>query len=209
MSPRRCASVTSKAGPVTAGMIEADPAITIINKDLVLATLTEDVPFEMTLRRSARAAATSPPPRTSSATSEEQEIGLIAVDSIYSPGHPRPLRDRGHPRRPEDQLRPPDPGDLDQRHDHARDGAGRGRQDPPQAPQPVRAVLRAGLRDRQRRRPAATCETAPADARSRAAAEAEHDRSRSWICRSGPTTAWSRPRSRPSATWSRRPRPTC
>src|SRR3954468_20627615 len=30
--------VAKKAGPVTAGMIEADPAITIINKDLVLAT---------------------------------------------------------------------------------------------------------------------------------------------------------------------------
>ena len=36
-----------KAGPITAAMIEADPAITVINKDLVLATLTEDVPFEM------------------------------------------------------------------------------------------------------------------------------------------------------------------
>ena len=32
-----------KAGAVTAGMIEADPSITIVNKDLVIATLTEDV----------------------------------------------------------------------------------------------------------------------------------------------------------------------
>src|SRR5215216_2234714 len=38
-----------KAGPITAGMIEADPAITVVNKDLVIATLTEDVSFEMTL----------------------------------------------------------------------------------------------------------------------------------------------------------------
>jgi DNA-directed RNA polymerase subunit alpha len=30
-------------------MIEADPSVTIINKDHVIATLTEDVPFEMTL----------------------------------------------------------------------------------------------------------------------------------------------------------------
>src|SRR3954451_24674184 len=29
-----------KAGPVTAGMIEADAAITVVNKDLVIATLT-------------------------------------------------------------------------------------------------------------------------------------------------------------------------
>src|SRR5205085_11937088 len=31
-----------KSGTVTAGQIEADPSITIINKDLVIATLTED-----------------------------------------------------------------------------------------------------------------------------------------------------------------------
>src|SRR5437773_5642997 len=40
---------TKKAGAVTAGMIEADPAITMVNKDLVIATLTDDVMFDMTL----------------------------------------------------------------------------------------------------------------------------------------------------------------
>src|SRR6187455_3343860 len=35
-----------KAGTVTAAQIESDPSITIINKDLVIATLTEDVTFE-------------------------------------------------------------------------------------------------------------------------------------------------------------------
>src|SRR5579862_1752746 len=30
---------SSSAGPITAGMIEADPSITIVNKDLVIATL--------------------------------------------------------------------------------------------------------------------------------------------------------------------------
>src|SRR5687768_2724312 len=38
-----------KAGAVTAGMIATDPAVTIVNKDHVIATLTEDVPFDMTL----------------------------------------------------------------------------------------------------------------------------------------------------------------
>src|SRR5580698_2673209 len=38
-----------KAGAITAEMIEADPAITVVNKDMVIATLTEDVHFEMTL----------------------------------------------------------------------------------------------------------------------------------------------------------------
>ena len=72
-----------KSGQVTAGMIEADPAITIINKDLVLATLTEDVHFEMTLTVSkGRGYVTA---ADNIGDTEEQEIGLIAVDSIYSP----------------------------------------------------------------------------------------------------------------------------
>src|SRR5437763_10760859 len=72
-----------KAGAITASMIEADPAITIVNKDLVIATLTEDVPFEMTLTVSkGRGYVTASENLTDI---EEQEIGLIAVDSIYSP----------------------------------------------------------------------------------------------------------------------------
>jgi DNA-directed RNA polymerase subunit alpha len=74
---------TSKAGPITAGMIDADPGITIINKDLVLATLTEDVPFEMTLKVSkGRGYVTA---ADNIGDGEEQELGLIAVDSIFSP----------------------------------------------------------------------------------------------------------------------------
>src|SRR5438094_65796 len=72
-----------KAGAITASMIEADPAITIVNKDLVIATLTEDVNFEMTLTVSkGRGYITAAENITDT---EEQEIGLIAVDSIYSP----------------------------------------------------------------------------------------------------------------------------
>src|SRR5438876_3235253 len=72
-----------KAGPVTASTIEADPAITIVNKDLVIATLTEDENFEMTLTESkGRGYITAAENITDT---EEQEIGLIAVDSIYSP----------------------------------------------------------------------------------------------------------------------------
>jgi len=72
-----------KAGAVTAGMIEADPAITIVNKDLVIATLTEDISFEMTLSvNKGRGYITAAENITDT---EEQEIGLIAVDSLYSP----------------------------------------------------------------------------------------------------------------------------
>jgi len=72
-----------KAGPVTAGMIEADPSITIVNKDLVLATLTEDVSFEMTMTvGKGRGYVTA---SEHIRDEEEQEIGVIPVDSIYSP----------------------------------------------------------------------------------------------------------------------------
>jgi DNA-directed RNA polymerase subunit alpha len=72
-----------KAGPITAGMIQADPSITIVNKDLVIATLTEDLPFEMTLSvNKGRGYVTAAENITDS---EEQEVGLISVDSLYSP----------------------------------------------------------------------------------------------------------------------------
>jgi DNA-directed RNA polymerase subunit alpha len=74
---------TNKAGQVTAGMIETDANVNIINKDLVLATLTEDVPFELTLTVSkGRGYVTA---AENIADEDEQEIGTIAVDSIYSP----------------------------------------------------------------------------------------------------------------------------
>jgi DNA-directed RNA polymerase subunit alpha len=73
----------NKAGQITAGMITADPSITIINKDLVIATLTDDVKFDLTLTVSkGRGYVTA---SDNIGDGEEQEIGLIAVDSIYSP----------------------------------------------------------------------------------------------------------------------------
>src|SRR5436190_8368939 len=82
--PKEMKVHAKKAGPVTAGMIEADPSITVINKDLVLATLTEDVNFEMTLTvGKGRGYVTAS--ENIEQDGDEQEIGLIAVDSIYSP----------------------------------------------------------------------------------------------------------------------------
>jgi DNA-directed RNA polymerase subunit alpha len=81
--PRTMSVRTTKAGAVTAGMIETHPSITIINPDFVLATLTEDVEFEMTLNvakgRGYRAAAENMP------RGDEQVHGVIYVDSIFSP----------------------------------------------------------------------------------------------------------------------------
>jgi DNA-directed RNA polymerase subunit alpha len=81
--PKELRLHTKKAGVVTAGMIESDPSITIINKDHVIATLTEDVNFDMTLSiDKSRGYVTA---ADNIGDSEEQEIGLIAVDSLYSP----------------------------------------------------------------------------------------------------------------------------
>ncbi len=81
--PREMRVVAKKAGPVTAGMIEADPAITIVNKDLVLATLTEDVTFDLTLIvAKGRGYVTA---SENTGDREDQEIGTIAVDSLFSP----------------------------------------------------------------------------------------------------------------------------
>jgi DNA-directed RNA polymerase subunit alpha len=81
--PRQMRIAVKKAGPVTAGMIEADPSITVVNKDLVLATLTEDVSFDMTLTvGKGRGYVTA---AEHLRDEEEQEVGIIAVDSIYSP----------------------------------------------------------------------------------------------------------------------------
>jgi DNA-directed RNA polymerase subunit alpha len=70
-------------GEVTADLIEADPSITIINKDLVIATLTEDVNFEMELHVGNGRGYVSAAEQYQG--EEEQEVGLIPTDAIYSP----------------------------------------------------------------------------------------------------------------------------
>src|SRR5690349_4797378 len=81
--PRDMKLSVKKAGPVTAGMIETDPSVQVVDKDLVIATLTEDVSFEMTLKvakgRGYKTAAEN------IGDQDEVEVGQIAVDSIFSP----------------------------------------------------------------------------------------------------------------------------
>jgi DNA-directed RNA polymerase subunit alpha len=81
--PKEMKLAANKAGAITAGMITGDPAVTVINKDLTIATLTENVPFEMTLTvAKGRGYVTA---GENIEDIDEQELGLIAVDSIYSP----------------------------------------------------------------------------------------------------------------------------
>ncbi|MEO1130557.1 MAG: DNA-directed RNA polymerase subunit alpha [Planctomycetota bacterium] len=81
--PKTMRVAASGPGEVTADLIEADTAITILNKDLVLATLTEAVDFEMELHVGKGRGYV--PASSQYENTDEQEIGLIPIDSIYSP----------------------------------------------------------------------------------------------------------------------------
>ncbi len=70
-------------GEITADMIQADTAVTILNKDLVICTLTEPREFEMELRVGKGRGYV--PASEQYEHEEEQEVGLIHVDAIYSP----------------------------------------------------------------------------------------------------------------------------
>lgn len=70
-------------GEVTAELIEADTSVTILNKDLVIATLTSEVPFEMEIHVGKGRGYV--PASEQYGRSDEQEIGVIPVDAIYSP----------------------------------------------------------------------------------------------------------------------------
>ena len=75
----------NKVGTVTAADITADPAIEVVNKDAVIATLTEDVKFEMEMVVEKGRGYVPASERIAAADRFEQEIGRIAVDSIFSP----------------------------------------------------------------------------------------------------------------------------
>ena len=68
-------------GPVTGADVQTDEAVDVISQDLVLATLTDDVPFELEMvvengRGYVPASEHSP---------EAQEIGIVPVDAVFSP----------------------------------------------------------------------------------------------------------------------------
>ncbi len=83
--PRTMKVSADKAGPVKAESIEADPAIEIVNKDLVLATLTEDVNFEMEMVVESGRGYVPASERIADADRFDQEIGKILLDAVYSP----------------------------------------------------------------------------------------------------------------------------
>lgn len=83
--PKVMKVAANKAGVVTAAQIVADPAIEVISKDVVLATLTEDVNFDMEMVVESGRGYVPVADRISDADRFEQEIGRINLDAVYSP----------------------------------------------------------------------------------------------------------------------------
>jgi DNA-directed RNA polymerase subunit alpha len=70
-------------GPVTAGMIDSDPSVEIINEDLVIATLTDDVAFD--LEMTVQTGRGFVPADELVDPEEDQEVGVIHTDAAFSP----------------------------------------------------------------------------------------------------------------------------
>ncbi len=83
--PKMMKVTANKAGVVTAANIVADPAIEIIDKDKVIATLTEDVNFEIEMVVESGRGYVPAAERLAVADRYEQEIGRIVIDAAYSP----------------------------------------------------------------------------------------------------------------------------
>jgi DNA-directed RNA polymerase subunit alpha len=81
--PKTMTVKASKAGKVTARQIQAHPAITIINQDQLLATLTDDVDFtmEMVVEKGRGYV----PAGQEENADDTREIGVVPLDAIYSP----------------------------------------------------------------------------------------------------------------------------
>lgn len=72
---------TDKAGVITGGDVQTESDVEIVNKNHVLATLTDDVPFMMEMVvENGRGYVPS-----SEHSSVDHEIGIIPIDAVYSP----------------------------------------------------------------------------------------------------------------------------
>ncbi len=75
----------NKAGVITAADIVVDPDIEVINKDMVLVTLTEKVKFEMEMVLENGRGYVPASERIAAADRFDQEVGRIMLDAVYSP----------------------------------------------------------------------------------------------------------------------------
>jgi len=83
--PKLMKVTANKAGEITAADIVADPAIEVVDKDRVIATLTKDVNFEMEMVVENGRGYIPAAEKLAVADRYEQEIGRIVLDAAYSP----------------------------------------------------------------------------------------------------------------------------
>lgn len=83
--PKIMKLTANKASVVTAANIIPDPSIEVINKDLVIVTLTEDVNFEMEMVVENGRGYIPASERIAAVDRFDQEIGRILLDAVYSP----------------------------------------------------------------------------------------------------------------------------
>ena len=83
--PKTMKVSANKAGVITAADVVADPAIEVVDKNLVIATLTEDVNFEMEMVVEKGRGYLPASERISATDRFDQEIGKIQLDTVYSP----------------------------------------------------------------------------------------------------------------------------
>jgi DNA-directed RNA polymerase subunit alpha len=83
--PRTMKISVNKTGVITAADIEADPSIEVVNKDEVIATLTEKVKFEMEMVVENGRGYLPASERIAAIDRFDQEIGVILVDAVFSP----------------------------------------------------------------------------------------------------------------------------
>jgi len=81
--PRTIRLHSEVKGPVTADMIETDPSIEIINSDQVLATLTDDVSFDMEMV--VQTGRGYMPDDDMIDPDADQELGRVFIDASFSP----------------------------------------------------------------------------------------------------------------------------
>ena len=81
--PKTLRLAATGPGDVTADLIEADTAVTIHDPEYIIATLTDEVDFEATM--TVANGRGYQPATEQYVDRDEQEIGLIAIDAIFSP----------------------------------------------------------------------------------------------------------------------------
>jgi DNA-directed RNA polymerase subunit alpha len=83
--PKTMKVSAKKAGVVKAGDIVADAAIEVVSKDAIIATLTEDVKFELEMVVENGRGYMPASERIAAMDRFDQEVGVILVDAVFSP----------------------------------------------------------------------------------------------------------------------------